>query len=151
MTNLSVEVEGIDECLRAFSSLEGQLKKNANGDLRKASKEIANGIVGMLPGFAASTGAPQADAIARAAGPKSDRYVVVAVPNKKPKLSGLKKTSATKAKRLGFAIEGGSDYAPFHNPAAGSFIADHRNKMISYAVPRYERAVTDLLRKYDLI
>lgn len=149
--NITVEIQGLDECLNAFKSLEGQLKKNANGDLRKASKAIALGIVGMFPTFANSTGAPQAGAIARAAGPKSDRYVVIAVPSKKPKLSGLKKTPADEAKRLGFAIEGGSDYPAFHNPQAGSLVQNHTAAMIAYAVPRYEAAVAELLRKYDLI
>jgi hypothetical protein len=142
-----VRIEGIEECLNAFKGLEGELRKNANGELRAASKQIARGLVPLIGG----SSAPQEAAIIAAAGPKSDRYVVLAVPARKPKLSGLKRTPAAQAKRLGWAIEGGSDYPAFHNPAAGSIAAKHRTEMARYAVPRYLRAVNGIMRKYQLL
>lgn len=151
MAGTNITIVGIEECLRAFQGLDKELRKNANGELRKASRQIASGIVQKIPGYAAGTGAPQAPAIAKAAGPKSDRYVVVAVPNKKPKMKGLKKTPAAKAKLIGWAVEGGSGYPPFHRPVAGSLVSSHREELAQYAIPLYTKAVADIMRKYDLI
>lgn len=151
MSGTYITVTGLDECLKAFNGLEKELRKNANGELRKASKEIAGGLVQMLPSNIAGTSSPQASVIVAAAGPKSDRYVVVAVPNKKPRLSGLKKTPAAQAKRLGWAIEGGSDYPAFKGPQAGSIASNHREKMAKYAIPRYTSALAGIMRKYQLI
>jgi hypothetical protein len=151
VSGTDIKIEGLDQCLEAFKQLDAQIRKNANGELRAASREIAKGIVAMLPEFAAGTGSPQAAKIAAAAGPKSDRYVVVAVPARKPRLSGAKKTPADMAKRLGWAIEGGSDYAPFKNPAAGSLVSKHRDRMAAYAVPRYNAKLVEIMRRYGLI
>jgi hypothetical protein len=142
-----IEVEGLKECLAAFNSLEGELRKNANGELRKASRAIAKDLIPMLGG----SGAPQEAAILAASGPKSDRYVVVAVPARKPKLSGLKKTPAPMAKRLAFAIEGGSTEKQFHGPAYGSMVAKNVDRIARMAVPRYEAALVGIMRKYGLI
>lgn len=142
-----ISIEGIDECLRAFQNLEGELRKNANGELRRASKAIAQGLTPMLGG----SGAPQERAIIAAAGPKSDRYVVLAVPNRKPALSGLRKTPAAQAKKLGFAIEGGSAEPQFKNPAKGGIVGKNRNAIASYAIPRYVQAVVGIMKKNGLI
>jgi hypothetical protein len=151
MAGTNITITGIDACLKAFQGLEGELRKNANGELRRASKNIASGIVDRLPGYAASTASPQAAAFAAAAGPKSDRYVVVAIPARKPRLSGLKKKSAAEAKNLAWAIEGGSDYPPFKRPAAGSFIAKHRDEIARQAIPEYTKALADIMRRYGLL
>lgn len=142
-----VSIEGLDEALRSFKSLDRELRKNANGELRAASKAIAADLVPMLGG----SGAPQEAAILAAAGPKSDRYVVVAVPSRKPKLSGVKKQPAAMAKRLGFALEGGSDKPQFHGPKPGAMIATHRDAIARRAVPRYLAALEGIMRKYGLI
>lgn len=147
MAGSGITVEGLDTCLAAFKNLDAELRRNANGELRAASKQIANHIPGMLGG----SGAPQESAIIAAAGPKSDRMVVVAVPGRKPKLSGLKKTPAATAKRLGFALEGGSGAPQFHHPAPGSLVAKHLPQIAAWAVPRYEQALVGILRKYGLI
>jgi hypothetical protein len=141
-----VTVEGLADCLKAFNSLEKELRKNANGEIRAASKAIANSLVPMLGG----SNAPQESAILAAAGAKSDRYVVLAVPNKKPKLSGMKKTPAAMAKRIGFAVEGGSDAPQFHGPAEGSMVARHRDRIARHAIPRYTAALIAIQRRYGL-
>lgn len=143
-----VEIEGLDACLRAFNSLDRDLRKQASGELRQASKQIGNDVVIPLLG---GSGSPQEHAIIAAAGPKSDRYVVVAVPQRKPKLSGLRKTPAAQAKRLGFALEGGSDYPPFGKPAEGSLVRRHTDEMARRAVPRYLRALETIMRRHGLI
>lgn len=141
-----VTVTGLDECIAAFKGFEADLRKQANGELRAAAKQAAEGVPGMLGG----SGAPQEAAILAASGPKADRYVVVAVPNRKPKLSGLKRTPAAQAKRLGFAIEGGSDAPQFHGPAAGAMVERHRPQIVAHVVPRYERAIAALMTKWSL-
>lgn len=143
----TITVTGLDECLRAFNGLEKELRKNANGELRQASKAIATGMIPMLGG----SGSPQEDKIIAAAGPKSDRYVVVAVPNRKPGLSGARKQPAAMAKRMGFALEGGSDYPAFKGPSQGSLVARHRDQLARYAIPRYTSALAGIMRKYDLL
>lgn len=145
---ISVEIEGLDECLRAFQGLQSDLRRVANGELRQAAKAIGRDVVIPMLG---GSGAPQESAILAAAGPKSDRYVVVAVPNRKPKLSGLKKTPAAQAKRLGFALEGGSSYPPFHGPGAGSVVRSHIGAIEARAVPRYQQALGAILRRWGLI
>lgn len=147
MAGTTITIEGLDECLRAFNGLEKEMRKNANGELRQASKAIASSIIPMLGG----SGSPQESAILAAAGPKSDRYVVVAVPSKKPALSGLKRTSATSAKRLGWAIETGSPYPPFKGPATGSLVSKNRDRIARYALPRYTAALAGIMRKHRLI
>ena len=141
-----ITVTGLDECMAAFKSLDADLRKAANGDLRKAASQIAAHIPAMLGG----SGAPQEGAILAAAGPKSDRFVVVAVPTRKPKLSGLRKTPAANAKRIGFALEHGSQAPQFHHPAPGALVAKHVPQIAAYAVPRYEAALAALMVKYGL-
>jgi len=145
---ISIEIEGLDECLRAFQGLQSDLRRVANGELRQASKGIGRDVVIPMLG---GSGSPQEAGILAAAGPKSDRYVVVAVPNRKPRLSGLRRTPAAQAKRLGFALEGGSDYPPFHGPAEGSVVASHIPAMTSRAVPKYQAALVSIMRKWGLI
>jgi hypothetical protein len=142
-----IGVEGLDECLRALNGLSGELRKNANGELRQASRAIASDIIPMLGG----SGSPQEAAILAAAGPKSDRYVVVAIPVRKPALSGLKRTPAAQAKRLGWAIETGSDYPAFGGPAAQSLVGRHRDRIARMAIPRYTEALAGIMRKYGCL
>lgn len=139
-------VDGLDECLKAFKSLEREVRKNANGELRTASKAIASSLIPMLGG----SGAPQEPAILAAAAPKSDRYVVIAVPGRKPKLSGLKKTPAAMAKRIAFPVESGSDYGPFHEPQPGAMVARHVPEIARRALPAYVAALNAIMRKYGL-
>ena len=141
-----ITVTGLDECMAALKNLDADLRKNANGELRKAAGQIAAAVPAMLGG----SGAPQEAAILAAAGPKSDRFVVVAVPTRKPKLSGLKRTPAAAAKRIGFALEGGSGEPQFHSPAPGAMVARHMPQIAAYAVPRYEAVLAALMVKYGL-
>lgn len=142
----SIEVVGLYKLLDEFKGLETSLRKNANGELRAASKAIANTVPPVLGG----SGAPQESAILAAAGAKSDRYIVVAVPVRKPKLSGLKKTKATMARRIGFALEEGSDKPQFHNPPAGKMVRSHIPEIEQKTIRAYESALYQIMRKYGL-
>jgi hypothetical protein len=147
MAFTGMKIEGLDACLASFKNLDAELRRNANGELRRASKEIANALVPMLGG----SGAPQEDRILAATGAKSDRLVAVAVPNRKPRLSGVKKMSAKEAKSLGFAIEAGSGEKQFHGPTKGGLVAKNIKQITAYSVPRYEQALVGIMRKYGLI
>jgi hypothetical protein len=140
-------IHGLDECLRALNGLQSDLRREANGELRQASKQIAAGVIPMLGG----SGAPQEPALLASLGPRSDRLVTVAVV-RKPRLSGLRRTPAAIAKGAIFwPVEIGSDYPPFHGPPTGGIVANHREALARYAIPRYTEALAKILRKWDLV
>jgi hypothetical protein len=147
MAGTDITITGIEECLAAFKNLQGELRRNANGELRAASKAIAADILPMLGG----SGSPQEAAILAASGPKSDRYVVLAIPARKPRMAGLKRTPAAQAKRIGWAIETGSDYPPFGGPASQSLVGRHRDRIARMAIPRYTEALAGIMRRYNLL
>ena len=146
MAGGGITVTGLDECLAAIAGLEKDLRRQVNGELRAAAKASAAGVPGMLGG----SGAPQEAAIVAAAGPKADRFIVVAVPNRKPRLSGLKKTPAGQAKRIAFAVENGSSAPQFHHPQRGGMVAKHVPAIVAHTVPRYEQAIAALIVKWGL-
>jgi hypothetical protein len=147
MAGTTIVIHGLDECLAALNGLQRDLRKEANGELRQASKQIAAEIIPMLGG----SGAPQEAALLASLGPRSDRLVTVAVV-RKPRLSGLKRTPAAIAKgAVIWPVEIGSDYPPFHGPGTGSLVAKHREALARYAIPRYTEALTAILRKWDLL
>ena len=127
--------------------MEAELRRNANGELRRASKAIAERVPPMLGG----SGAPQESAILAAAGPKSDRLVAVAVPARKPRLSGLRRTPAGKAKTLAFAVEGGSGAKQFHGPPVRALVGRHMGRVRAIADPEYRRVLAQIMTKYGLI
>ena len=143
-------IEGIDECLKAFGKLDRDLRRNANGELRRASKRIAADV--MARGKAAGSGAaPQASAVWAAARPKSDRVVVVAVPQTKVRLSGTRRMSAPATRGIGWAIETGSGYGPFRNPASGSLVARHIPGMLGPAKQVYQQNLARIMTAYGLL
>jgi hypothetical protein len=146
MSGTTITINGVDECLRAFKGLQGDLRKQANGELRAAAREIATGVIPLLGG----SGAPQEDPLLAALGPRSDRLVTVGV-NRKPALSGTRRMSAADAKGLFWAVEIGSDYPPFRRPPTGGLVARHRESLARYAIPRYTEALARIMRKWDLL
>ena len=148
MSDMYVRIDGLDECLRAFSGLQADMRRRANGELRQAAAAIGREVV--IPALG-GTGSPQEAAILAAAGPKSDRYVVVAVPARKPGLSGMRRTSAAQGKRLGFALESGSDYPPLRRPAAGLLVRAHRDQIARQAMPRYTAALVAIMNRWGLL
>lgn len=147
MAGTTIRIDGLDECLAAFKGLQSDLRREANGELRAAAREIASDLIPMLGG----SGAPQEAALLASLGPRSDRLVTVAVV-RKPKLSGLKRTPANVAKGAVFwPVEIGSDYPAFGGPATGSLVARHRDAIARAAIPRYTAALASILRKHGLI
>lgn len=147
MAGVTLEVTGIDECLKAFSGLEKDLRKTANGELRAAAMKTAREVIPMLGG----SGSPQEAAILGSLGARSDRLPTVAVV-RKPKLSGLKKTPAGIAKgAVLWPIEQGSDYKAFHGPPAGGIAGRHRAQIAQKALGSYMKALADISRKWGLL
>lgn len=147
MAGTTLVIHGIDESLRALNGLSGDLRKQANSELRTAAKQIASDAIPLLGG----SGAPQEAALIASLGPRSDRLVTVAVV-RKPKLSGLKKTPAAVAKGAIFwPVEIGSDAPQFRSPPTGALVARHRERLARMAIPRYTAALTAILRKWDLL
>jgi len=142
----TLTITGIDTVLASLKGLQGDLRKDANAELRAAARQIAGDLLPLLGG----SGAPQEAALLAALGPRSDRLVTVAVV-RKPRLSGLRKTRAAEAKGLFWPVELGSSAPQFHGPPAGGMVARHRDALARYALPRYSAAVTALLRKWRLI
>lgn len=142
----TLEVQGLDECIRAFNNLDRTLRRNANGELRAASKQIASGMTQYLGGG----GAPQEDRIIDAVGPKSDRYVVLSVPARKPKLSGARRNSAAAAKSLVFGVEWATS-SRFGGATPGGLVRGNTKRMRAYAAPRYKLALIAIMRRYGLL
>jgi hypothetical protein len=76
---VSVELDGLQETLRSFQGLEKDLRRTANGELRRAAGECASQLVGELQIGAASSGVPVAPRVARSAKVRSDRLPSVAI------------------------------------------------------------------------
>ena len=145
-----VDFEGWAELVKKLNTLEDKvLKKDANRDLRNASKAIALDIIGsrMLGG----SGVPTEPAMLAATRPKYDRYVAIQIPGTKPKLSGLKKESAARAKSLAIAIEYGSDAPALKGPPSGALAGRNVSRITSKAAREWETQVDKILRKYGLI
>lgn len=143
---MDIQVEGLDECLAAFKGLQSDLRREANGELRTAAKQIAADMIPLLGG----SGAPQEAALIASLGPRSDRLVTVAVV-RKPKLSGLKRTPAAKAKgAVLWPVEIGSDAPQFHGPPTGAIAGRHRDRLARAAIPRYTEALAAIMRKWGL-
>ena len=143
----TLTITGIDTVLASLKGLQGDLRKDANAELRAAARQIAGDLLPLLGG----SGAPQEAALLASLGPRSDRLVTVAVV-RKPRLSGLRKTRAADAKGAVFwPVELGSSAPQFHGPPAGGMVARHRDALARDAIPRYTEAVAQLLRKWGLL
>jgi hypothetical protein len=77
--SFKIEAEGLVETLQAFKGLEADLRREANGELRKAAGLAASRLVSELQGAAAASGVPVAPRVASSAKVKSDRLPSVAI------------------------------------------------------------------------
>lgn len=169
-SGLRVKIEGVDECLRSFQSLEKELRKTANGELRRASKDIAQRrVIPALSGWAATAPQPSLAAdIARTARARSDREVSVRLGSIKPGISGFQQRSMKRKKQNWANVAWGSESGPAggheDGPGAGrNFYAGTPRKRSGYwvkpnlaslapeAVTEYQAALARIMRKYGLI
>lgn len=148
---LAVEIDGMMETLTAFRALEADLRKEANTELRQAAKTCAGQLAAGLARAASSSGVPVAPRVAQSITVKSDRIPVISI-------GGAKKVGTGKRGNAG-ALVWGSEQGPKGDPnrfgvapnLAGYWIAPTVERFQSGpAIPTYQRAVFDLLRKHDL-
>ncbi len=146
---VSVSIDGIEECVRAFNTLEVEARRNYNGQLRRASRRIADKLI---PTLGRST--PQQQRIADAARPKSDRYVVVAVPGRVPQMSGLRRqrTPAKVKYSLAFGVEDASPDPRFRKAGSRGGLVERRiQAQRSRWVAEYQRELASIMRSAGLI
>ncbi len=78
-TLLPLEIEGLQETLKAVQTLEADLRKTTNRELRTAAGECARGLVGDLVAAASASGVPVAKRVASSIRVKSDRLPSVTI------------------------------------------------------------------------
>jgi hypothetical protein len=149
---LAVEVDGLQETLKAFGKLERELRAEANGELRDAADKCASGLVVSLVGAAASSGVPVAPRVARSIKVKRDRVPMVAI-------GGATKVGTGKRGQAG-ALVWGSEQGPKSDPnrfgvapnSAGYWIAPTVARFADGpAIEVYKRAVYVTMRKHGLV
>lgn len=120
--SLTYKVEGADELLESFSKLTRDLagalpassnepgpKPSPNGDLRRASKGIADLVARVIR--ISGGGTPQAAAVAATARGKSDRYVVVKIGSVAVRFSDHRLSAAGNESPAG-SVAHGANYGP---------------------------------------
>ena len=151
-TGVGVDFEGWEELLGRIKTLDRELKKRANGDLRQASKNIALDVVADRHHWFGRGSVVQVDSrIVDVVRVKYDRLVAVQVPGVKPRMSGLKKIKADRAKSLAVAVEWGSDWPALNNPPKGALVGRNIARLSSWTLPLWKSELARILRQYGLI
>ena len=147
-TTANYTIDGLDEALKAIGSLQSDLRRMANSELRAASKQIATDAAGRLPAY--SSGAAQASAVASTARPKSDRMPVVRIPGKKVPIAGVRRSRGLAASRqVAFGATGGGTARQF--AGTRNWIHQHRTDLLAIGLVRYQTALRATLQRYGLI
>lgn len=143
---VNVEIDGLQETLKAFRGLEADMRREANGELRTAAGECAALLVGSLRGAAVSSGVPVAPRVARSIRVKSDRLPAVSI-------GGRARVGArgAPASALVWGSEhGGKNFG--RGPGAGYWIRPTVARFKdSAALVTYRRAVFQIMRKWRLV
>lgn len=147
MARQGVEIEGLDVVMRRFQDLEQMVRRQANNDLRDAAGKVSAQVVADRHTLLGGTGIPQEPRIIEGARVKRDRYVAVQVPGVKPRLSGLRRTPAAKAKSLSIAVEWGGLGVGYR----GGLVGRNRGRITSRVLRDYQTEIANILRKYGLI
>lgn len=146
----TAEIDGLKETLRALNGLETDLRRQANGELRKAAGDCARGLVDRLKTAAAACGVPVAPDVASSVRVKSDRLPVVSIGG--PKRIGRNKVPAG---RLLWGSEQGPKSDPNHfavPPGPGYWIKPTVARFqASDAERNYRAAVYAILKRYGLV
>lgn len=149
---LALEVDGLQETLKAFGGLEADLRKEANTELRQAAKTCATVLAAQLARAAASSGVPVAPRVAKSIKVKSDRMPVVSI-------GGPKKVGTGK-RGMAAALVWGSEQGPKSDPNRFGVGTNHAGYWIAPTTARfqageaitvYRRAVFDVMKKHGLV
>lgn len=184
---LTYKVVGADELRESFAKLTRDLagastastkgpgqKPSPNGDLRRASKGIADLVARVIRIGGGDGGAPQASAVAATARGKSDRYVVVKIGSVAVRFSDHR-LSAAGSKSAAGSVSYGANYGPNGGHHEGTVVAGLENRFFGSnfytvarndggyfvepilerlgptATERYRKAVYTAARKWGLI
>lgn len=149
---VSLEIDGLQETLKAFGKLERDLRAEANGELRDAADRCASGLVVALVSAASSSSTPVASRVARSIKVKRDRVPVVAI-------GGAAKVGTGKSGQAGSLVWGSEQgpkgdvnhFGAGPNPS-GYWIAPTVTRFgEGPALDTYRRAVGTIMRKHGLI
>jgi hypothetical protein len=147
----TVEVKGLSEMVDKLQSLDREMRRDANTMMRQGAKEIALHVTANRHQLLGGSGVPVEDAIVEGTRPKYDRYVALQVPGVKPKVSGLKKTNAARAKSLAIAVEWGSSDPRLKGPPRGALVGRNIGRVTRVVRDDYANLVYRVLKRYRLI
>ena len=172
---LTYTVVGADELVESFAKLTRDLagastastkgsgpKPSPNGDLRRASKGVADLVARVIR--ISGGGTPQASAVAATARGKSDRYVVVKIGSVAVRFSDHRLSAAGDESAAG-SVSHGANYGPLggHRDGGGAnfytvarndggyFVEPILERLAPTATERYRKAVYTAARKWGLI
>jgi len=153
---------------RVMNDIEDSLRKQMNGELRTAAKQIADDeVIPELIRSAGASGVPIAPKMAATARAKSDRMVMVQIGGVNPKLSGFKAYKRSKGKKLKSGRDAtsknyrttlawGSDRGPYPGSTVNHYAVGRSsswwvqagvNAALPAAVTRYRKALDVILAK----
>lgn len=147
----TVKVQGIGELVGKIQDLDRELRREANTEMRQGAKDIAIRVNNRRHTFLGGSGTPTERAIVEQTSPKYDRYVALQVPGTKPKLRGLKRTRAARAKSLAVAVEWGSTDPRLKGPPKGALVGRNIGKIERFVYADYQALVHRVLTRYGLI
>jgi hypothetical protein len=146
---LTVELEGIFETLKAVRQIEADLRPGVNNELRDAADNSARELVVELVSAAGGSGVPVAPLVAQSIRVKRDRVPVVSI--------GGGQRVGSRGSPAGQLVWG-SEQGPKGNvnhwavpPSSGYWIAPAVDRYGSKALANFQRAVADIFRKHGLI
>jgi hypothetical protein len=145
MTSIQVDTPGLFDTLKAVQSLQADLRKQANAELRAAARECASQLAAELRVAAASSPTPQAQLVARTIKVKSDRIPVVSIGGTRKvgrygAPAGALVWGSERGGRNFVAADGGSYWI---GPTVERFAS-------SRALQSYRRGVYEILHKWGL-
>lgn len=141
-----IEIEGLTETLKAFQGLERDIRRQANGELRRAASQCALGLVSELRASAAGSGVPVAPRVASSAKVKNDRMPSVSVGGSRR----VGRRGASASRLMWGSEHGGHNFAA--GPSGGYWIKPAVDRFKSNrAVTAYKTAVAEIMRRYGLL
>lgn len=145
VATFTVEAEGVAETIAAVRGIAKDLRKEANAEIRVASRQAAEGLAGALRAAAMGAATPVSRRVAASVKVKSDRFPTVTI-------GGTKRVGirGAPAAALVWGSEQGGEH--FAAPAGGSYwIAPTVARFEgSAAIPIFARAIDSIVRRYRM-
>lgn len=141
--SFTVEAEGVEETIAAVRGIANDLRKEANAEIRVASKRAAGVLAAELRAAAGSAATPVSRRVAASIRVKSDRFPTVSIGG--PKKVGAR--GAPAAVLVWGSEQGGTHFAA---PEGGSYwIAPTVQRFASStAIPIFHEAIAAIILRY---